>query len=168
MDRHPYGWRFFALKGVIYNLKEPVVVTSFRCTVKMDAMVDRIATAQGVSKSKVLRDLLEAGLQAKGYLNGGESMADLVQHAVDASLKPQVERLASISAKAAHISAASFFLNDYALRQFMPEDFLPQFDEVAAKARKLGAEYLRLSKSKDIDQFLARGLAAIAREDEGG
>ena len=166
MDRHPYGWRFFALKGVIYNLKEPVVVTTFPCTVKMDAMVDRIAAAQGVPKSKVLRDLLEAGLQAKGYLNGGESMADLVQHAVDASLKPQVERLAAISAKAAHISAASFFMNYSVLRQFMPEDFLPQFDEAAAKARKLGSEYLRLNKNRDIDQFLSRGLAAMAREDD--
>lgn len=148
-------------------MKEPVVVISFRCTAKMDAMIDRISAAQNVPKSKVLRDLLEAGLQAKGYINGGESMADMVQQAVDASLKPQVERLASISAKAAHISAASFFLNYSTLRQFMPEEFLPQFDEAAAKARKLGAEYLRLNKNKDIDQFLARGLATMAREDEG-
>lgn len=148
-------------------MKEPVVVMTFRCTAKMDAMVDRISTAQNVPKSKVLRDLVIAGLQAQGYLDGAtENLADMVQHAVDASLKPQVERLAAISAKAAHISAASFFMNYSVLRQFMPEDFLPQFDEVAAKARKLGSEYLRLNKNRDIDQFLSRGLAAMAREDE--
>ncbi len=146
--------------------KEESVYIPVRVSAQIAAMIERIAATQGVPKSKVLRDLLEAGLQAKGYLNGGESMADLVQQAVDASLKPQVERLASISAKAAHISAASFFLNYSTLRQFMPEEFLPQFDEAAAKARKLGAEYLRLNKNKDIDQFLARGLAAMAREDE--
>lgn len=146
--------------------KEESVYIPVRVSAQIAAMIERIAATQGVPKSKVLRDLLEAGLQAKGYINGGESMADMVQQAVDASLKPQVERLASISAKAAHISAASFFLNYSTLRQFMPEEFLPQFDEAAAKARKLGAEYLRLNKNKDIDQFLARGLAAMAREDE--
>lgn len=146
--------------------KEESVYIPVRVSAQIAAMIERIAATQGVPKSKVLRDLLEAGLQAKGYINGGESMADMVQQAVDASLKPQVERLASISAKAAHISAASFFLNYSTLRQFMPEEFLPQFDEAAAKARKLGAEYLRLNKNKDIDQFLARGLAAMTREDE--
>lgn len=148
-------------------MKEPFAVASFRYTKKLDSIVQHIATAQNVNKSKVLRDLVIAGLQAQGYLDGAaENFADLVQQAVDASLKPQVERLASISAKAAHISAASFFLNYSTLRQFMPEEFLPQFDEAATKARKLGAEYLRLNKNKDIDQFLARGLAAMAREDE--
>lgn len=146
--------------------KEESVYIPVRVSAQIAAMIERIAAAQNVPKSKVLRDLLEAGLQAKGYIGGGECLADLLQQVVDASLKPQVERLASISAKAAHISAASFFLNYSTLRQFMPEEFLPQFDEAAAKARKLGAEYLRLSKSKDIDQFLARGLAAMAREDE--
>lgn len=146
--------------------KEESVYIPVRVSAQIAAMIERIAATQGVPKSKVLRDLLEAGLQAKGYINGGESMADMVQQAVDASLKPQVERLASISAKAAHISAASFFLNYSTLRQFMPEEFLPQFDEAAAKARKLGAEYLRLNKNKDIDRFLARGLAAMTREDE--
>lgn len=146
--------------------KEPIVVAAFRYPAKVDDMVERIAAAQGQPKSKVLRDLLTAGLQAKGYLSGGESLADCIQQAVDASLKPQVERLASISAKAAHISAASFFLNYAALRQFVPEEFLSEFDELATRARKLGAEYLKLSRDKSIDQFLSRGLAAMTKEPE--
>lgn len=146
--------------------REESVYIPVRVSAQIATMIERIAAAQGVPKSKVLRDLLEAGLQAKGYASGGEGMADTVQQAVDAVLKPQVERLAAISAKAAHISAASFFMNYSVLRQFMPEDFLPQFDEAAAKARKLGSEYLRLNKNRDIDQFLSRGLAAMAREDD--
>lgn len=141
-------------------------MTSFRYPAEVDDMVERIAAAQGQPKSKVLRDLLTAGLQAKGYLGGGGSLADCIQQAVDASLKPQVERLASISAKAAHISAASFFLNYAALRQFVPEEFLPEFDELATRARRLGAEYLKLSRDKSIDQFLSRGLAAMTKEPE--
>ena len=143
-------------------MKEPVIVTSFRCTAKMDAMIERIAAVEDIPKSQVLRDLLTAGLQARGYIDGGECMADLVQQAVEAALKPQVERLASISAKAAHISAAGFFMNYATLRQYVPEEFLSEFDELATRARKLGAEYLRLSKDRNIDQFLSRGLAAMA------
>ena len=143
-------------------MKDGFTFVSFRCSQQLNDTIERIAAAQGVPKSKVLRDLLTAGLQARGYIDGGECMADLVQQAVEAALKPQVERLASISAKAAHISAASFFMNYATLRQYVPEEFLSEFDELATRARKLGAEYLRLSKDRNIDQFLSRGLAAIA------
>lgn len=144
-------------------MKETIVMTSFRYSKKLDAMVERIAAAQGQPKSKVLRDLLAAGLQARGYMDGGESLPDLVQQAVDAALQPHVDRLASISAKAAHISAASFFLNYSTLRQLVPEESVAEFDELATRARKLGAEYLRLSREKNIDQFLSRGLTAMNR-----
>ena len=146
--------------------REESVYIPVRVSAQIAAMVERIATAQGVPKSKVLRDLLTAGLQAKGYIDGGENMADLVQKTLEASLKPQVERLASISAKAAHISAANFFMNYATLRQFISDEDLPEFDELATRARKLGAEYLKLSRDRNIDQFLSRGLAAMARDDE--
>lgn len=147
-------------------MKDGFTFVSFRCSQQLNDMIERIATAEGVPKSKVLRDLLTAGLQARGYVEGGENMADMVQRAVEATLKPQVERLASISAKAAHISAAGFFMNYATLRQYVPEEFLSEFDELATRARKLGAEYLRLSKDRNLDQFLSRGLAAMAWDGE--
>lgn len=125
-------------------------------------MIARIAMAEGKAKSQVIRELLEAGLAAKGYISGSASQTEQMQAALSAVLQPQVDRLAAISAKAAHISAASFFMMYADLRSQMPPQMLPELDDLAARARKLGAEYLKLSKDRNVDQFIRSGLATMA------
>ena len=137
-----------------------------RCSRKTGEIIERIASVEGIPKSKVIRDLLEAGLAARGYVSGKESQTEQMQAALAAVLQPQVERLAAISAKAAHIGAAAFFLCYADLRNQMPPELLPELDELAAKARKLGAEYLKLSKDRNVDQFIQAGLAAMANTTE--
>lgn len=117
-------------------------------------MVSNIAAAEGKSKSEVLRMLVDKGLAAGGYLPGVKELDTVVQEAVATVLRPAVERLAGISAKAAHISAAAFFLTLYSDRLLLPAEQREMMDDIAARARRLGIEYLKVSKDRDLDEWL--------------
>lgn len=138
----------------------------FRVSPEIDDAVRRIAEAEGRSVSSVYRDLIEKGLAAGGYRSGGQDMAALVREAVQEAVKPQAERLASISAKAAQISAASFFLAAYNGRQAVPGYLQEEYDEIAALSRKLGIEYLKLSKDRNLDEFISRGLRRMEEDSQ--
>ncbi len=126
----------------------------FRCSPETDQLLSQIAAAEGKTKSEVLRMLVEKGLAAGGYLPGVKELDTVVQEAVAAVLQPAVERLAGISAKAAHISAAAFFLTLYSDRLLMPAEQREALDDIAARARRLGIEYLKVSKDRDLDEWL--------------
>lgn len=131
----------------------------------MAEAVHRIAAAEGRSASDVYRDLVEKGLVAGGYRSGGQDLAALVREAVREELRPQAERLAAISAKGTQIGAAAFFLAAYVGRQGIPAYLQDEYDALAAQARKLGVEYLKLSKDKRLDDFIAEGLARMGGEE---
>ena len=137
--------------------KQNGVALSLRVAPEMEESVKKIAYAEGKSKSEVYRELLEKGLVAGGYKAGTEDMTARIREAVEAVMRPQVERLASISAKAAQISAADFFLLAWLGQQLTPPGRQADYEEIANAARRLGVQYLKLGKDKDIDQFLADG-----------
>ncbi len=144
-------------------MKMPIKTTKahFSVSQKMDDDVRKIALAQGRSVSKVYRDLVEKGLVAGGYRSGGDTLPELVRQAVHEELRPYMERLAAISAKGTQISAAAFFLAAYNGRQALPAYARGDYDALAASARKLGVEYLKLAKDEGIDDFLARALGRM-------
>ena len=148
-------------------MNKPVKSTEahFFISRKTDDEVRKIATAEGRSVSKVYRELVEKGLVAGGYRSGGQDLAALVREAVREELRPQAERLAAISAKGTQISAADFFLLSYIARQLLPEYQQEEYDAVAAQARKLGVEYLKLSRDKGLDDFIARGLGRMGTDE---
>ncbi|BDF70354.1 hypothetical protein CE91St41_24190 [Oscillospiraceae bacterium] len=80
-------------------------------------------------------------------------------------MKPYVERLAAISAKATQLSGADFFLMVYLGTMLLPDGSRQQLEEAAARARKLGIEYLKLGKEKDIDAFIASGILKVKDEE---
>lgn len=123
---------------------------------EMDQTVRNIAAADGRSVSAVYRDLVEKGLVAGGYRSGSKDLSAMVQEAVQEALRPQVERLAAISAKGTQIGAAAFFLAMYNGKAATPDYLRQEFEDVAVQARKMGVEYLKLAKDKSIDEFLAR------------
>ncbi len=124
-----------------------------------DQAVRAIAAAEGRSCSSVYRDLISKGLVAGGYRAGEQDMAALVKNTVEEALKPQVERLASISAKATQISAAAFFMSVYTGDILVPEHLRGQFDEAAVQARKLGIEYLKLPRDRSVEDFLKKAFS---------
>ena len=123
-----------------------------------DELVKRIACERDTSASSVYRDMVEKGLAASGYRSAQQSMQEAVRSTVDQVIQPHVDRLAAISAKAAQISAAAFFLAAYNGAASVPDYRREEYDEVAAMARKLGIEYLKLSKDRSLDEFIGRGL----------
>lgn len=133
---------------------------TFRCSPEIEASITKIAIDQKKAKSEVLRQLVEAGLVATGYKEDTDHLAELIQTAVQTAMKPQVERLAAISAKATQISGAAFFMNIFSSRLMLPPTEQQLVEEAAARARKLGIEYLKL-KDRDVDAFLEEGTQKI-------
>lgn len=138
----------------------------FWVSLETDDTVRRIATAEGRSVSSVYRDLVDMGLVASGYRSGEKDLAAMVRTAVEETMKPHVERLAAISAKGVQISAASYFLQVYNGKQVLPEWQHEDYDALAAQARKLGIEYLKLSRDKDLDTFVRQGNRRMGGDDD--
>ena len=138
----------------------------FWVSLETDDTIRRIATAEGRSVSSVYRDLVEKGLVAAGYRAGEKDLSAMIRTAVNETMKPHVERLAAISAKGVQIDAASYFLQVYNGKQALPEYLHEQYDALAAQARKLGIEYLKLSRDKNIDDFIRRGISRMEANDE--
>lgn len=134
------------------------VPVRFWGTPEMDEAIRRIACERDTSASSVYRDMVEKGLAASGYRSAQQSMQEAVRSTVDQVIQPHVDRLAAISAKAAQISAAAFFLAAYNGAASVPDYRREEYDEVASMARKLGVEYLKLSKDRSLDEFIGRGL----------
>ena len=133
---------------------EGVKVINFRLSSETEELLSRIAQAEGKNRSEVIRDLIEKGLAAGGYLPGVRDMDEIVRDTMNSILQPAVSRLAAISAKAAHIGAAAFFMSVYAARSAAPEEQREELDAAAAQARRLGVEYLKLSRDQNLDEWL--------------
>jgi len=135
-----------------------------RCSKEMDETLGRLATQQHISKSEVLRYLVDKGLTASGAKVEEGELYRMIQEAVNAAMKPQVERLAAISAKATHIAGAAFFMSIFAATQGQSPAEQRRIEEAAGTARELGIQYLKL-KDRDVDAFLKEGAKRIL-EDE--
>lgn len=139
------------------------IYVPFRLDSETNDLLDRFAANQKRTKSEVIRMLLDKGLKTEGYKVEDDRLYEMVKAAVSEISKPQVERLAAISAKATQISSAAYFLLVCMMRMMLPEGERDEVDELAARARKLGIEYLKL-RDKDIDAFIRSGIERIKEE----
>ncbi len=137
---------------------------SFRIDGETADLLKKAALNQNKTKSELVRLFVDKGLKSEGYKVDDDRLYGMVKTAVFEVLKPQVERLASISAKATQISSAAFFLEVCMMRMLLPADERDGVDELASKARKLGIEYLKL-RDKDIDSFIRSGINRIKEKD---
>ncbi len=110
-----------------------------------------------------MRDLVDKGLIASSQKADDDYLEGIVRRTVQESLKPHVERLAAISAKATQISGAAFFMGMYAalLRRSPAEQ--QEIQDAAGQARELGIQYLKL-KDRDIDAFIQEGVKSMKEE----
>lgn len=140
------------------------VAARFWISAETEAMVKKIAEAEGRSASSVYREMLDRGLAAAGYASETHSIAQVVRNAVEEVMRPQVERLATISAKGTQLSAASFFLSAYLGERQVSPAYAQEFESVATQARKLGIEYLKLNKDRSLDDFIRSGIGRMKHE----
>ncbi len=136
-----------------------------RCSKELDETLGRLAAQQHITKSEVLRNLVDKGLTATGAKVEDGEFYQFIQQAVKEAVQPQIERLAAISAKATHISGAAFFMSIFAATQGRAPAEQRQIEEAAGTARELGIQYLKL-KDRDIDAFLKEGSKRIIDESE--
>ena len=124
-------------------------------------ILTRIAISEKRSRSEIIRRYIDMGLKGSGYRPDDEHLQQIIKEAVYEILQPQINRLASISAKAANIDAASFFLLTYVGRLMLPPSDRRLVDEAAENARRLGIEYLKLRKDRSIDEFIRAGVEEL-------
>lgn len=136
-----------------------------RCSRELDETLAQLAAQRHITKSEILRELVNKGLTATGAKVEDSELYEMIRQAVRETMQPQVERLAAISAKAAHISGAAFFMAVYAASHGRSPAEQREIEEAAGTARMLGIQYLKL-KDRDIDAFLQNGAKQIIDDTE--
>lgn len=138
---------------------------TIRLSTEMKETLKKIMINEHKSQSDVIRELLHAGLAAKGYEQDEDHLYQLIQQAVSNELKSPVERLASISAKAAQIAGASFFMSVFSATLRTPERERNQLIEAVNFAREEGIQFLKLKSEENLDEFLSNGVKNMTNED---
>lgn len=105
----------------------------------------------GKKKAELVREFYFKGKQLVGANEGIDLVTDIIDERLRAILKPQIERLAAISAKGAIMSATSTFLNAQALVDFVPVGKQKEFIEVYEKARIKGIAYVKGRSNDEYD-----------------
>lgn len=105
--------------------------------------LNKLEKMTGKKKSEIVREFYFKGLQIDGANEGLGIIAEVIHEQLKSILDPQVERLASISAKSAITSATSMYLNAQALVDFVPKEKQKEFVEVYEKARLKGIAYVK-------------------------
>jgi uncharacterized protein (UPF0305 family) len=105
--------------------------------------IESIQSRTGETFSEVVRQLCDRSLEEEVSQKNMDFIADILEEVVSSVMKPHVERLASISAKGAIMSATSTFLNAQALADFVPPDKRKDLLEAYEKARIKGVAYVK-------------------------
>lgn len=134
-----------------------------RISAELDETLGQLAAQRKLSKSEILRELVEEGLKASGKAVDEGHLYELVKAAVEEVTRPSVERLAAISAKATQIDAANFFMFLYTLTRDGSQEEQAKIQEAVESARRLGIQYLKL-KDRDLDRFIGEGAKQIIDE----
>ena len=116
-----------------------------RFTSKQIEDIHRFAEIKGYNFSEAVRELCDKGLQIQVSNDNIDLVAEIIEERLRSILKPQVERLAAISAKGAIMSATSSYLNAQAIVDFVPKERRREFLEVYEKARLKGIAYVKNS-----------------------
>ncbi|SFU84990.1 hypothetical protein SAMN04487886_12212 [Clostridium sp. DSM 8431] len=116
-----------------------------RFTSKQIEDINRFAEIKGYNFSEAVRELCDKGLQIQVSNDNINLVAEIIEERLRSILKPQVERLAAISAKGAIMSATSSYLNAQAIVDFVPKERRREFLEVYEKARLKGIAYVKNS-----------------------
>ncbi|NCC78384.1 MAG: hypothetical protein EOM07_02125 [Clostridia bacterium] len=112
--------------------------------------IKNLAHKRGIMVTELLREFIDQGLQEKLAEENLDLVASVVRQQLDAVMKPHIERLASISSKAGHMSATSTFLNAQALVELVPKERQRDIRTMYENARKKAVEYMRV-KTSDFD-----------------
>ena len=83
-------------------------------------VIEKIARRSGDSFADTVRKLCDEAIKIEASAENIDLVTKIIDERLRSILKPHVERLASLSAKGAIMSATSTFLNAQALADFVP------------------------------------------------
>lgn len=135
----------------------------FRCSDEKAKEIRSYANARHLLLSEAMRELIDVGLKAKSGVPEQSEIEELVKSATEKAIRPGIERIAAITAKATQIDAAAFFMFLYTLTRDGSQEEQAKIQEAVESARRLGIQYLKL-KDRDIDSFLSEGAKQIIDE----
>ncbi len=96
----------------------------------------RLAAQKDVSMSDIVRLYTEEGLQGKLNSDNIDFISGIIREQVKNTMQPQIERLASLSAKAYMEAATASLLTAETIAKFVDDSQQEAFEEVYEKARK--------------------------------
>ena len=96
----------------------------------------RLAAQKDVSMSDVVRLYTEEGLQGKLNSDNIDFISGIIREQVKNTMQPQIERLASLSAKAYMEAATASLLTAETIAKIVDDSQQEAFEEVYEKARK--------------------------------
>lgn len=143
--------------------RHKAVYLPFRCSGEKAEEIKRYADTRRLLVSEAMRELIDVGLKAENGTLEKSEIEELVKTATAQAIKPGVERIAAITAKATQIDAAAFFMFLYTLTRDGSQEEQAKIQEAVESARRLGIQYLKL-KDRDIDSFLSEGAKQIVEE----
>lgn len=129
--------------------------------------IQRIEERTGKKKAEIVREFYYSGKQMVGANESINLVTEIIDERLRAILKPNIERLASISAKGAIMSATSTFLNAQALADFVPPEKRKDLLETYEKARLKGVAYVKGRVSddeKDIQEVIKKEVRGKSSE----
>lgn len=106
-------------------------------------VIEKISKREGRTFADTVRSLCDEAIKLQVSNDNIDLIAEIIGERLRAILKPQVERLASLSAKGAIMSATSTFLNAQALSDFVPKERRKEFVEAYEKAKLKGVAYVK-------------------------
>ena len=114
-------------------------------------VIEKIAERRGCSFADTVRKLCDEATKIEVAADNINLVTEIIDERLRAILKPHVERLASLSAKGAIMSATSTFLNAQALADFVPVEKRKDLVETYEKIRFKGVAYVkgRVSESEE-------------------
>lgn len=119
------------------------VIKQTRFTEKQLEAINRYAEVKGYTFSEAVRQLCQKGLEIEVSNDNINLVVEIIDERLRAILKPQIERLASLSAKGSIMSATSTFLNAQALADLVPPNKQKDLVEIYEKARLKGVAYVK-------------------------
>lgn len=105
--------------------------------------IEKVGKKRGITASEYVREMYYEGKKNYALEESIDSVVEIIDERLRAILKPQIERLASISAKGAIMSSTSTFLNAQALADLVPPNKQKDLLEVYEKARLKGVAYVK-------------------------
>lgn len=106
-------------------------------------VIEKISKREGTSFADTVRSLCDEAIKLQVSNDNINLITEIIDERLRSILTPQVERLASLSAKGAIMSATSTFLNAQALSDFVPANKRKEFAETYEKARLKGIAYVK-------------------------